>query len=404
MTPTEILKDAKENFDNAVLLRRNLHQNAEVGFKLDKTLKIVKSELEKNNIDYKMCGKAGIVADIGKDSDRTFLIRADMDALKLEEQTGLDFASKNGNMHACGHDFHTAMLLTAAKILKKHEQTIRGRVRLMFQGAEENLSGAKDMIENGLFSDIRPDGAMMIHIIAAMPLKAGSLVVTGGGVSAPAADFFEIELQGKGIHGAMPYNGIDPVVTSSHLIINLQNINSRETPSNENMALTIGKISGADSPNVIPDSVKIGGTCRCFSEDTRAFIKKRITEISENTAKTFRAEAKTTFLSGCPTLENDNELSKKVLGYLKELIGDGAVSSQSLIQKEGEKRFVSSGSEDFAYVSHEVPSVMVALAGGEKENGYKYNQHHPKVDFDETALINGSAAYAYAAIRFLEDK
>jgi hippurate hydrolase len=328
-----------------------------------------------------------------------------MDALPVQEESGEEFASQNGNMHACGHDMHAAMLLGAARLLKAHEDEIAGTVKLMFQPAEEVFEGANDMIQAGVLEHPHVDAALMIHVSAAMPFTPGSVIVCDGGVSAPAADYFTIKIQGKGCHGSMPYDGIDPITVSAHIITALQEINARELAINDEAVLTIGSIHGGNVGNVIPDTVEMSGTIRTYDEDTRALLKKRMEEISSGIAAAFRASASVTFTSGCPTLYNDGELSQFTIGCLRELLGpQKAFTAGQLSAMAGPgKQTKGGGSEDFAYVSHQVPSIMLALAAGRPQDGYSFPQHHPKVRFDEQVLPGGSAVYAYTAMRWLEE-
>ncbi|MDE5865997.1 MAG: peptidase dimerization domain-containing protein, partial [Lachnospiraceae bacterium] len=225
------------------------------------------------------------------------------------------------------------------------------------------------------------------------------------GVSAPAADYFEIRVKGKGCHGSMPNTGIDPINVAAHIVIALQEIHARELAMGDRAVLTIGTMNAGNAANVIPDVVVMGGSIRTFDEETRTFIKQRMTEITNGIAQSFRADAEVTFGSGCPTLFNDKILTDEAYKYVKELLGEGkAFSSKDLSEAEGgQKSSKTAGSEDFAYVSHKVPSVMLALAAGTPDKGYIYPQHHPKVMFDEDALCAGSAVYAYTALRWLEE-
>ncbi len=403
MIADEIFNEARQIEEQIICFRRHLHQNAETGFELKNTVAFVKTKLAEMGIESTDCGRSGVSAIIGKNSDgRVFLLRADMDALPIHEESGENFASNNGNMHACGHDMHTAMLLGAAKILKAHENELCGRVKLMFQPAEELLCGAKDMIESGILENPKPDAAMMLHVMTGIPIEAGTAIVSSGGVSAPAADYFEITVSGKGCHGSMPNAGIDPITAAAHIVIGLHNIKSMELSMSERAALTVGRVNAGDAANVIPDTATLSGTMRAFDENTREFMKKRICEISELAAKTFRAEAKVEFTSGCPSLLNDGELSQKVYGYARELIGEGRVFTSDELRAKSDRTNETSGSEDFAYVSREVPSIMVALAAGSPDKGYTHPLHHPSVCFDENSLSCGSALLAFTAMRYFE--
>ena len=405
--------DAKQLWEEAAKLqetlvtdRRYLHAHAETGFDLKDTLAFVKKELQEMGYEPVECGKAGLVALAGgKKPGKVFLIRGDMDALPIQEQADVDFACPNGRMHACGHDMHTTMMLGAARLLKEHEDEIQGTVKLMFQPSEETFEGSKDMIAFGLLENPKVDAALMIHVMAGMPFEAGTVVVSSPGVSAPAADYFEITVRGKGCHGSMPNTGVDPLNAAAHILIALQEIHARELAMGDQAVLTIGTMNAGTAANVIPDSVVMGGSLRTFDEDNRSFMKERLIQISEGIAKAFRAEAEVTFGSGCPTLVNDKELAVCAEKYVKELMGKGrAFSAEELnAMSNGEKSSKTAGSEDFAYVSQEVPSIMLALAAGQPQKGYCYPQHHPMVKFDEDVLAGGSAVYAYTAMRWLEE-
>jgi hippurate hydrolase len=411
MTAGEVMEKAKGDEDKIIGDRRHIHANAEIGFDLTKTKEYVKNELAAVGYEPIECGKAGIIAIAGgKRKGKVFLIRADMDALPISEESGVEFACDEGRMHACGHDMHTAMLLEAARILKEHENEINGTIKLMFQPAEEIFEGSNDMINNGLLENPHVDAALMIHVMAGMPFDAGTVIVTAAGVSAPAADYFTIKVQGKGCHGSDPSAGVDPITVAAHIITALQEINARELALGEQAVLTIGMVHAGAAANVIPDTVTMGGTIRTYDEETRQYLKDRITEISANIAVAFRASTEVTFGSGCPTLVNDKGLSESVLKYTTELLGQGRAFSTTqltaMAEKSGNgnnKATKSAGSEDFAYVSQKVPSIMLALAAGSPEKGYKYPQHHPMVKFDESALAAGSAIYAYTAMRWLEE-
>lgn len=401
----KLLTEAKNNAETLTALRRKLHHAAGTGFEIDETLNIVKEELTGLGLTPQSCGRAGFTVTLGgKKPGKVFLLRADMDALPIREESGVDFAAENGNMHACGHDMHTAMLLGAAKLLKAHEDELCGTVKLMFQPAEEIFEGSKDMIENGLLENPKPDAAMMIHVMAGMPFPAGTVIVSGPGVSAPAADYFTIRVQGVGCHGSMPNTGIDPLNAAAHIVIALQELSARELAMADQAVLTIGTFHAGTASNAIPDVAELGGTLRTFDEAIRAQLKKRLAEIAQAIASAFRATAEVTFGSGCPTLYNDPSLAAETSAYMKALLGENAAFSvPELQQKFGGAGAKTSGSEDFAYVSQQVPSIMMAMAAGHPDEGYAYPQHHPKAKFDESTLPTGAAVYAYTAMRWLEE-
>ena len=395
----DFLKEAKGLERELVANRRWLHSHAEVAFGLTETKAYVRAKLEEMGFSPADCGRAGLVVTVGgRKPGKVFLLRADMDALPIPEESGEPFACENGAMHACGHDFHTAILLGAAKLLKSHEEEIPGTVKLMFQPAEEIFEGAKDMIANGVLEDPRPDAALMLHVTAAVPMPAGMIIVCAPGVSAPAADYFTVRVQGKGCHGSTPQNGIDALTAASHILLALQEIHARELAPGTEAVLTVGTFHGGTASNVIADSAELGGTIRTYDEKTRAFLKERMTVIAESVARAYRAEAVVEFGSGCPTLVNDKELAAQVLTSLRGLLDPRTVLNAAEL---GGAR--GGGSEDFAYISQQVPTLMLALAAGEPARGHTYPLHHPKVTFDESILPIGAAAFAHAAVEWLKN-
>ncbi len=396
----KILNDALSIQDEIVKHRRFLHQNAELGLNLPITKKYVIDELVKMGYKPQDCGESGVLAIAGgKKPGKVFLIRADMDALPILEECDVDYKCTNGNMHACGHDMHTSMLLGAAKILKENEENIEGMVKLMFQPAEEILQGAISMVNDGLLENPKVDRAMMIHVFAGFPFPAGKVGILGPGLCSAASDAFQIDIKGKGGHGAMPEKAVDPINVASHIHIALQEILSREVAPAETAVLTIGMIKAGNASNIIPDTCEMMGSIRTFNKDLREFIKSRLVEIVEYTAKTFRAEAKVNFLFGCPSVESDEELFNSTFKDLKDLLGD----ENALLAKEIMPGGRLAGSEDFSYVSEKVPSVMLGLLAGNSEEGYEFQVHHPKVKFNESILHVGASVYAYVPMKWLID-
>ena len=405
ITGEKIMQKAQADYQRIVADRHYLHAHPETGFELTETLAYVKQALTAMGYAPVTCGKAGLVATAGgRKPGKVFLLRADMDALPIREEADIAFASENGNMHACGHDMHTAMLLEAARILKTCEEEINGTVKLMFQPAEEILEGARDMIEAGVLKNPAADAGMMIHVMPGTPFPSGTAIVCDGGVSAPAADYFTIKIQGKGCHGSMPGSGIDPINIAAHIIIALQEIHARELAITDEAVLTIGSIHAGEASNAIPDTATLGGTLRTYNENVRNMLKTRMSEIATHTAAAFRGEVTVEFGSGCPSLLNHPELSACTVKYLQELNGPQIVYTAGQLRamsKVADSK--SGGSEDFAYISREIPTIMLALAAGQNDNGYRYPLHHPKVTFDEDVLPVGAAIYAYTALRWLEE-
>ena len=388
-----LLAEARALEKELVEARRLIHSHAETGMELPHTVGIVLEKLKEYGYEPVTCGKSGVVALAqGKNTGRTVLLRADMDALPMKEETEVDFASVNGNMHACGHDMHTAMLLCAAKLLKIHERELAGAVKLMFQPGEEILSGAKDMVENGVLEDPKADAAFSLHVLSGLSIKPGTAVVPPTGVSAPGADYFEIKVEGRACHGSSPWEGTDALLTASHIAVALCEIPAREIAGSERAVITIGKMRSGSAANAIAGDAMLWGTVRAYSASAREKAKKRIAEMASAIASAFGARAKVLFGMGCPPLENNADMVRAVEKYSRELLGSSVISAEEAGIGVG-------GSEDFAYIAERVPSVMVSFSAGEGE----YPIHHPKVMFDEGAIPIGGALYAYNAVRWLED-
>ena len=382
--------------------RRTIHRNPEIGFDLPKTRALVKQALTEMGYRPQDCGKAGILALAGgKRPGKTILLRGDMDALPIFEESGEVFASEiPGRMHGCGHDMHTAMMLGAARLLKAHEDELEGTVKLEFQPAEEIFQGSPDMLAHGLLEDPHVDAAVMFHVLGGMPLPLGEVLVPGGGITMASCEQYHITVHGKGGHGSMPEHCIDPIPAAAHIHIALQEINARELSQNDFGVLTTGRFAAGAASNVIPDTAEMWGTIRTTDPENKsgALIKQRMTEIAQGVAAAFRCTAEVTFSDFCPCMVVDETLSKDAFGYLSEMLGQGVMDMTALTGgKPG------GGSEDFAFVSHEVPTVSLFLACGGPAQGCRYSQHHPKVRFDDSVLYKGSAAYGYVAMRWLAE-
>lgn len=395
-----ILEEAKALQAEIVKDRRYLHQNAELGHELPVTTAYVLKRLREIGYTPQLIADSAIVALAGgKKPGKTFLLRADMDALPIVEENDLEYKSKTSNMHACGHDVHTAMLLGAARILKEHEDEIEGTVKLMFQPAEEQLSGAKTMIDAGVLENPKVDAAAMVHIFSGMPVPAGILIIPEGGYVSSSADMFRIDIKGKGGHGAMPQDSVDPLNVAAHIHTALQEIIARELPPSSTAAITIGQMHGGNAANIIPDTAFIEGTIRAFNNSERNLMKTRVVQIAEGIASTFRAAAKVEYRMECPSVYNDPGLYLQIAGINREFLGEDNVKSFETVIPGGKM----TGSEDFGYVSEKVPSVIMVLSGGSPEQGYPYPQHHPKINFDEKVFHIGAAVYANTALEWLKN-
>ena len=390
----KFIEQAKLIKEEIISYRRVIHSNPEVGQELPKTKKYVMDKLVEFGYSPEEICESGIVATIkGNKPGKTFLLRADMDALPIAEKTSCDFKSTNGCMHACGHDMHTAMLLVAARLLKENQDEIEGTIKLVFQPDEEGFTGSKKMIKAGVLENPKVDAALAMHVHSGTP---SNVVLCGLGTSIAGCNRFRIVVKGKGCHGAMPETGIDPINIAAHIYLAIQTILTREISATESAVVTIGKFVGGDVPNVIPEEVVMEGTIRSLDKEVGEFIFDRMNEIVTSTAKMLRGEAELIELSSVPPLANNDELAHELTGYMKDIVGEKAVV---LFEQGG------MGSEDFASYSYEVPSVYIMLGAGTKQENSLYGEamHNEKVVFNEDILPTGAAIHAYSAIMWLKN-
>jgi hippurate hydrolase len=390
----QLHQEAQALREELVAVRRRLHQCPEIGLDLPKTTAIVREELTRMGYEPHEVGPGGLSVTVGS-GEKCFMLRADMDALPIEEETGLPFKATGNAMHACGHDMHATMLLGAAKLLKAHESELRGTVKLMFQPGEETLHGAKSMIEHGILENPRVDAALMVHVAAGMPFPTGCILVPGGGAFSAASDHLKLTIQGKGGHGAMPEQAVDPLLVASHLYLALQTIISREIAPSETAVISIGIIKAGKVNNVIPDTAYMEGTIRTYDPQVRAFILERIKAVTKGIAETFRATVDTNIDVGCPSTLVDGGVAKIARDSLTQVFGKAVINPADV----GMSRL--SGSEDFSFVSEKVPCALLMVSAGSPKEGFAYPLHHPKAIFNEDALAQGAAVYAISACGWL---
>lgn len=403
MDAKELIAEAEQLQDELACIRHELHMHPELGFDLEFTKPFVKNKLEAMGFEVEEIGKAGLVTTIsGGKPGKTVLIRADMDALPINEEADVEYKSKiPGKMHACGHDMHTTMLLGAAKLLKAHQDELCGTIKIEFQPAEEIFQGSEDMIKNGLLENPKVDAAIMFHVVAGVPMPSGMIMVPGGGVSMASCEQYHITVTGKSGHGSMPHAAIDSITAAAQIHLALQEINSREIAPDEYGVFTTCRFEAGNASNVFPEKAEMWGTIRTLDTDGRigSQIKTRMTEIATGIATAMRCEAKVEFADFCPSMVTDNELAADALSIMQELYGPMVIDMAAI--NDGKP---GGGSEDFAFVSHKVPTVGMYIAAGNSKEGYQYGQHNSKVRFDDTILNKGSAAYAYMALRWLQEK
>lgn len=385
----DYLQRAREIFDQMVRDRRHLHQNPEAGADLPKTTEYVAQRLREMGYRPQMLG-GGVTACVsGNAQGRTFLLRADMDALPMEERSGLPFASQCGCAHTCGHDMHTAMLLGAAQLLVERKEELKGTVKLMFQPGEEVLVGAKSMIAAGIMENPHVDGAMGAHIAPALPV--GIIGCNAGAVSV-SSDHLVIRIDGKGGHGASPHTTVDPINIGVHIHLALQELLSREIDPAETVVLTFGKFHGGDAANIIPGHMVMEGTLRTYSEPLRKHILERIRQICDYTARAFHGSAEVTVTCSTCSLVLDEDTGRSVA---REWRAEGLE-----VLWRDEKM---SGSEDFAEVAARTPSTFFVVGGGAGNDKNSLSLHNPEIVFQEEALIYGAAAYASGAAGWLKE-
>ncbi len=360
--------------------RRDFHQFPELSFQEYRTADVIADELRSMGLEPKVkVGKTGVTADLKFDDGPIIGLRADMDALPIQETSGLPFSSKNdGVMHACGHDGHMAMLLGAAKVLTQKDDQYNGTVRFIFQPAEEGQGGARYMIEDGCLDGI--DEIYGIHIWNYQPV--GEVGVKDGPVLA-AADMFDIKIKGIGGHGAAPQGTVDCVIIASHLVQALQTIVSRNTNPLESTVISIGKINGGHNFNIIADEVSLSGTARAYTEENRSLIKTRMKEIIQGVEKTYNAQITFDYKDGYPPTINHTEPTEKVLKAAKQVVGTKAGMP-----------YLSMGGEDFAYYLQKKPGCFFFVGSAPNKKELFETPHHcSHFTMDERALLVGPSIY-----------
>ena len=377
----KFLKRAQELEASMKSDRHYLHQNAEVGFDLPITTKYVMDRLQEIGLEPKEICKSGVTALIeGKKPGKTYLLRADMDALSMNEENVLEFTSKTNAAHNCGHDMHTAILLGAAQILKENVDELEGNVRLMFQPNEEAFLGSKAMIEAGVLDDV--DVASCMHMM--LDYDASNYACAPGFFSS-SCDGFKITVNGKGCHGAMPHLGIDPINVGMSICTAFQQLVSRETPPKETASLTFGQFSGGNTPNIVPDKVVIQGTLRTYNAELRAKLVNRMQTIVKSAGEMYGTTVEYEVLSDVPSIYVNPEMLEEVKTYLSEIEGLTLANDNFRITP----------SDDMAFISEKVPTVYLLLQARVKDNPYPH--HNPKVLFDESAMTWGAAMHAQCA-------
>ncbi|MDO5532612.1 amidohydrolase [Sutterella sp.] len=375
--------------DYQIEMRRYFHQHPEESTKEVKTAERIRAELDQMGIPWRVCGMpTGTLARIeGKEPGRTIMLRGDIDALSVTEETGLPFASCNpGVMHACGHDCHISMLLTAAKMLSEIKDQLKGTVVLCFQPAEEIGRGADAMVKDGALEGV--DACFGMHVWA--DVKAGQVGMHKGATMA-SADQFTIRVHGFSGHGSAPHQTVDAAVMASSIVMNLQTMVSREYAPIDTAVVTVGKIVAGTRFNVIAGEAVLEGTTRTFSPKIRNGYHEVLGRIASNTAAAFRGTAEVEYNYLVPITINDSKMIDVAAGAGRKIFGDdGVVDCEPTM-----------GGEDFAYYQEKIPGAMVLLGINNPECKATYPQHHGRYTVDESVLIKGAALHVQTALDFL---
>ncbi len=380
---SSIYEEAKQQSGVLTEWRRKLHETPEVGLKLPKTAALVTETLTELGIPFetKVNGSC-VVGSLGTEG-RCLLLRADMDGLPMGEETGLPFASHNGNMHACGHDLHTAALLGAAKLLKKHEAELKGRIKLLFQPGEELFAGSRAAVEEGILEHPAVDSAIAAQVVSSLPVGT----IAYGTLAGTSVFGFKITIKGKGTHGAMPQNGIDPIHVGVHIYLGLQELIARECAPSKEAVLTIGQFQAGTVSNVIPETAVLQGTLRTFDPELKQYLEQRIRELVASLSRAFHAEGSIEVLMDIPALRCDEGRNERLAQVFRSM-------SPALQIVSGVH---TTGSDDFAVISDRVPSSYF-MVGAKTDAGAVYEHHNPRVCFHEGALPIEAAMYACAAL------
>ena len=377
-----------KKFKNKIIkIRRDIHKHPELSFQEFRTAKLVSDSLKKFGLEVdENIGKTGVVGILkGARPGKTIAFRADMDALPIQETSDLSYKSVNdGVMHACGHDAHTAMLLVAAEILSKNIEQISGKIKFIFQPAEEGFGGAKFMIDDGALEGVKEIYGLHVWNYQ----ESGTIGLKSGPVMA-AADKFEIIINGIGGHGAAPQGTVDCVVVSSYLIQSLQTIVSRNTNPIDSTAITIGQINGGYNFNIIADKVILKGTARSYTEENRLMIKKRLQEIINGTESMFNAKIELIYEDGYPPVINDIAATKKLSRIANKIVGNKLISP-----------YLSMGGEDFSYFAQKVPGCFFFLGTMPDGKDKMSTPHHcSHFDIDEDSMVIGTSVFVELALQ-----
>lgn len=388
---SDFLKEAQTLYEYTRQLRRDFHRHPELGFQEVRTAGVVARELTDLGLEVSTgVGKTGVVALLeGAREGPVLLLRFDMDALPIQEETGAEYASENpGVMHACGHDGHTAIGLTVARMLASHRESLSGMIKFVFQPAEEGLGGAEAMVADGVLENPHPDKALALHLWNEKPL--GWIGVTPGPAMS-ASERFRVIIRGKGGHGAAPHLTIDPVLAAAQVISALQTVVARNVPPLKSAVVSVTSLHGGEAFNVIPETVELRGTIRSFDPQVQALVLTRVEQVVKGVAAALGCEAQVEMWRVTPAVVNDPDLTARVRSVVEKVLPQAEIDSQERTM----------GSEDMAYMMEDIPGCYFFVGSANPDQGLNAPHHHPKFDFDEQALPRGAALMAAAAFELL---
>ncbi len=389
----EIKKQVDSLRTELIELRRDFHKHPELGFEEWRTSEVISDYLRSIGLEVKQgIAKTGVVGLLeGKKAGRTLLLRADMDALPIQEENKIPYKSVNeGKMHACGHDGHSAMLLVAAKVLSQHKDEISGNIKFVFQPAEETSpGGAKSMIEEGVLEAPHVDAALGLHLNT--PLESGKLAISVGPIMA-AINNFKLTIEGKGGHTGYPHSAVDPIIAAANIITTTQIIQTREIDVFKPMLIMFGRIQGGSSECVIPGKVELEGTIRYLYEGGEEDVG-RFERIIEGICKAHRTRYELKLVKAADSLNNDSRLVELVKACAEKLVRDQNIVSARTM-----------GAEDFSEFSQKVPSAFYFIGTGNKEKETDYPHHHPRFNIDESTLPTGVEMHVRTALAYLSSE
>lgn len=388
----ELLKEAQALFKYSQQLRRELHQCPELGFQEVRTGGVISRELSKLDLEItRGVAKTGVVALMeGEQPGPVVLLRFDMDALPLQEETRVEYVSKNpGVMHACGHDGHMAVGLTVARLLNQHRKELNGSVKFVFQPAEEGLGGALAMLEAGVLTKPQVDYSLAFHLWNERPV--GWVAVVPGAMMA-GSEKFSVRIVGRGGHGAMPNQSIDPVVAAAAIISALQTVVARNVSPLQSAVISVTQVKAGETFNVIPSSASICGTIRTFETEVRQQVRERFTQIVQSIAAAFGCQAEVEIELNTPAVINNENVSQAVLSSLQANLPDVRV----------EQNYRTMVSDDMAFFLQNVPGTYFLVGSTNADKQLNYGHHHPKFDFDESALPVAATILTATTLRLLK--